>query len=81
MTLKSIHSHSIPNGTKLVAIFADGSGADLFMVDDNGDLYDAEFTHYGPAPDTYLIDAGFCMWMELPDGFPFWFEQKEETRP
>jgi hypothetical protein len=81
MTLNSIAAKSIPNGTKIVAIYGDGSGASLFFVDDLGSLYNAECGYVDIAPDTYLMDHGFAYWMLLPDSFRMWFELHEEKRP
>jgi hypothetical protein len=81
MTLYSIASKSIPNGTKFVAIHDDGSGADLFFIDDLGDLYDTNLKHLDAAPDTWLMNAKYAYWMLLPDSFKLWFEQCEEKRP
>lgn len=80
-TLHYIHAKSIPNGTKFVAFFGDGSGASLFLVDDSGHLYDTDMNQVGIAPDNDLQDRGYVSWIELPDSFKFWFEQHEEKRP
>jgi len=75
-TLNFIPQKSIPNGTTFVAISGDGSGAGLFLITDHGELCDAED---GPmnitTPDTYLMDAGYLYWIELPDSFQLWFEK------
>ena len=82
MTLNSISAKSIPNDTKFVAIYADGSGARLFMIDEANGLYCAENGYLGiMAPDRYLLDGGFSYWMQLPDSFELWFEGREEKRP
>jgi len=80
MTLNSIAARSIPNNTKFVAIYADGSGARLFFIDDIGDLYNSECDKTDIAPDTWLVDAGFAYWIKLPDSFKLWFEQRKERR-
>ena len=77
--MHTIAGRSIPNGTKIAAFYGDGSGAELFLVDDNGDLLGAEEGVAQSAPDFRLIDAGFVYWMKLPDSFKLWFEQAEET--
>ncbi|MDE2105544.1 MAG: hypothetical protein KGL39_50425 [Patescibacteria group bacterium] len=77
----AIASKSIPNGTKFVAFYYDGSGAALFWIDDSGHLYDAEAEEISATPDTHLLDSEFGYWMKLPDGYKFWFEQCEEKRP
>ena len=76
MTLNSIHTKSIPNGTKFVAIYADGSGAHLFKIDKTGKLYCPEGEMLSNAPDTHLMDCDYYYWIELPKTFKLWFEQK-----
>ena len=80
MTLNCINSKSIPNGTKFVAIYGDGSGARLFCIDDSGSLWDSESrpNHITTAPDIWLMDAGFMYWMKLPDTFKLCFENQKE---
>ena len=75
-TINSIHSKSIPNGTRFVAIYADGSGAGLFRIGDDGHLYNSDNEHIDSAPDYWLYAAGYGFWMELPKGFNFWGERK-----
>ena len=64
MTFNFLPSKSIPNGTKIVAFYGDYSGH----------LLDAEFADQTPAPDTWLMDAGYQYWMKIPDTFKLWFE-------
>jgi hypothetical protein len=73
--LNYLPSKSIPNGTKIVALYGDGSGAKLFVSKADGDLYDADNNRVDNYIDTYLLDAGFLYWIELPRTFKFWFEQ------
>ena len=77
-----IPSKSIPNGTRFAALYGDGSGARLYLITDRGELVDAED---GPmdemSPDTWLLDAGFLYWVELPDTYKFWFETAYEKMP
>lgn len=66
-----------PQG-KFVALFADGSGASLFMAVDSHDGLPAYVDHEGdlvPEPETYFVDAGYDLWFPLPDDFKMWFEQ------
>ncbi len=80
--MNSLHGNSIPNGTKFVAFFGDGSGAKLFLISDDGELADAENGFRGiTAPEVWLQDAGFIYWMKLPDSFKLWFEECEEKIP
>ncbi len=75
MQLKTLYSEK-PTG-KFVAIYSDGSGADLFWAIDGEDGLPAYIDAEGdlvPDPETYLIDAGYCNWFPLPDNFEFFFE-------
>lgn len=76
MTLNSIHAKSIPNGTKFVAIYCDGSGADIFRIDRDGYLFDAEGNTLSETPDIHLEGCGYCYWIELPKTFKLWSEYK-----
>jgi len=75
-TLNSIVGKSIPNGTKFVAIYGDGSGASLFAVNGSGHLVNANGETVDNAPDCYLTGAGFSFWIALPRSFEFWYKQK-----
>ena len=74
--LRSIATDSIPNGTKFVALYDDGSGAKLFMVDKDGMLFDGYGIDYGETPDCILMDFGYSHWIALPKTFKIWFEKK-----
>ena len=68
--------YSIPTGTRFVALYCDGSGASLYLIDDEGELYDATDGKLGVvSPDAYLQDTGKMYWIELPATFKFWFER------
>jgi hypothetical protein len=60
-------------GRKIIALFDDGSGANLFFTHEDG-LIDAEGTEYGW---TYLEDS-HIEWTYLPDGFRLWCEDRDE---
>lgn len=75
MTLHSIAAKSVPTGTKFVALYGDGSGASIFMVDADGHLVDVYGKDLGNAPDTVLVDRGFTSWLELPKTFSLWADQ------
>ena len=80
--LNSIAGCSIPNGSRFIALYGDGSGARLFLIDDAGGLFEAQYeVEISRSPDTYLIDHNFCFWIPLPNSFKFWFEREEERRP
>lgn len=72
-----IVSKSIPNGTKFVALYYDGSGASIFMIDKKGHLINHDGVDIESAPDTYLVGSGFGYWIELPKSFKLWFERKK----
>lgn len=79
--MKSIYTSSIPNETKFVAIFQDGSGAELFEINSNGELENYKYEYPISAPDAWLIDAGFGYWIELPRSFKLWKpHQREEAQ-
>lgn len=75
--LKSIYTDK-PEG-KFVAFFSDGSGASLFWAIDGEDGLPDYLDSEGdliPCPETYLIDAGYNHWMQLPNEFKFFFEER-----
>lgn len=76
MILESIRSNSIPNGTKFVAFYGDGSGAMLFLIDANGHLFNAKGSDLGCDPEVELMDRHFIYWLELPRDFKLLFEQR-----
>ena len=78
--MKTIYVHSIPNGTKFVAFYPDGSGCDLFRVTDGGVLIDSHGKVIGNSPDQSLMDIGFTEWMPIPKTFKFWYERKDGVR-
>jgi hypothetical protein len=78
-TFNSIMAKSIPNGTKFVAFYSDGSGCDLFWINDSGELFDVHCDYLSIAPDQYLMDRGFSYWIEIPNKYQFWFEIKDEA--
>ena len=67
--MKSIIDDPPPNGVKIVALFYDGSGAKLLLIDDNGDIYSAE----GEYESKEYMDS-FSHWIEIPDDYKFWME-------
>lgn len=73
--MKYIATESIPNGTKFVAIYGDGSGADLYCIDDDGHLWDSDGEHIHYPPDNFLMDSGYAYWLLLPKTFKLWFER------
>lgn len=65
--LKSIF-HERPIG-KFIALYSDGSGANLFYRDNNGFIYDADG---GACSEEYLDD--YSEWISLPDTYKLFYE-------
>jgi len=65
--LKNMENEPPPNGSKFVVLFSDGSGASLYMRDDEGFYLQAEDGC------SEVIDPGH-FWLPVPDYFKFWFE-------
>lgn len=63
---------------RFIAFFGDGSGADLFIRVDGGDIYNS---HGEIVSDDWLMDAGYCQWMPLLENIKLWFEITEEPHP
>lgn len=70
--LHSLFTKQPKEGRKFVALYSDGSGADVFKRDKQGNLYNGEGEILSQ---TWLEDAGFSSFMYLPDDFTLWFEQ------
>ena len=70
--VKSVFTDIIPPNTTFVAIYADGSGANLFHIDGEQCLYDAELNNMDYAPNPYLQEAGYLWWVKLPKWFQLW---------
>lgn len=65
----------IPKEQKFVAIYGDGSGAELFakdirghIVNPNGDTIDA---------DHELFEAGYVYWQPISNEIQLWYEHKD----
>ena len=61
-------------GRKIVAIYEDGSGAELFWAHDDGLISD-DGDEYGRER---LTDGPFSIWAYLPDGHDLWCERRAE---
>lgn len=61
-----------PKSSKFVALYNDGSGADIFMRFDDGDYCDEHLT---PVDEAIFDD--FLYWIILPDAYEFWGEDIE----
>lgn len=57
-----------PNGSRFVALFDDGSGANLFMRDDYGYYLSAE----EGVPEE--LSTSYKFWIPIPMQFKLWFE-------
>ena len=76
--LRSIATDSIPNSTKFVALYGDGSGAKLFMTNPNGHVVNALGDTYKFSDvNTFLMKREYLYWIELPDNFKLLFERKK----
>ena len=60
-------------GSRIVALYTDGSGARPILVSDDGECLDGED---GSAIEGGLIEFG--VWAYLPDDFRLWFEDHNE---
>lgn len=71
-----------PRGSRFVALFADGGGAELFYLDTAGVLFDAHGEELLRGSDReladFLFDMGFFSWTELPEGMRLFFEEAGE---
>lgn len=77
MKLNSIATQTIPRGSKFIALYGDGSGAQLFMTDKKGNLFGHDGKPRDSEPEAYLMDSCFTWWIKLPNSYKLWFEQKE----
>lgn len=76
MTKLNLIATDPPKG-KFIAIYGDGSGAELFYGRKNGVLVSADGELIeGYDQQEWLEESGFCFWVPLPDDFELWFEQK-----
>lgn len=73
--LRSLYTDPPKNGTKFIAIFDDGSGADIFHFRKDGILQQAGWSEEDCVDDVFwLCDAGYSEWIELPNDFKMWGE-------
>ena len=54
-------------GTRFVALYTDGSGAGVFLLNDKGALVTAEGDYLGKTGEAWFGDAVFSFWAELPE--------------
>jgi len=66
---------------KIVAVFADGSGAGVFLIKNGlvGELIDSPYKNEKscwrfPTNKEWLEDAHYSLWAYLPDNFKLWGE-------
>ena len=64
-------------GSRFVALFDDGSGAELFVWGDDGHLLDADGDDHGVMDreelDDWLYETGHWCWSALPEGYAVGF--------
>ena len=64
-------------GSRFVALFDDGSGAELFVWGDDGHLLDADGDDHGVMDreelDDWLYETGHWCWTALPEGYAVGF--------
>jgi hypothetical protein len=70
--VKSVFSDIIPKNSTIVAIYSDGSGANLFHIDGERCLYNSDMDNMDYAPNHYLQEAGYLWWVKLPKWFQLW---------
>lgn len=76
--LNILYEDKIPNGTKFVALYSDGSGADLFYTNEIGELFNSDSELIDIKDHSWLEDAGYLWWIELPQEFEIWREDFEK---
>lgn len=66
-----------PERGRFVALYDDGSGAALFVWDDDGHLFDAEGDDHGVMDgedlEDWLYESGHWCWTDLPEGYAVGF--------
>jgi len=65
-------------GTSFIALFSDGSGADLFLRADNGDYHNAN-NDINPPDSHWFADSGYLWFAVLPDDFRLFFEEQAKN--
>ena len=73
--IKSVFTDIIPPDTTFVAIYTDGSGANVFTTCPERCLYDAELNNLDYNPNAHLQESGYLMWIKLPKSFKLWGER------
>lgn len=76
MKLFNFYEQPPEHGTRFIAFYSDGSGAELFMRTDNGDYIKAD-SMFAPNTD-WFIDSGYLWFARLPDDFKLFFESGED---
>lgn len=74
-----------PNKQNFIALYEDGSGAELFYWANHDEIYDCEgdLIYDDPVEDFVqtFLDMGYQDWLPLPDGFTFWFMHNSIKKP
>lgn len=61
-----------PVGRKFVAVYADGSGANVYMRSMVSEYKDS---HSNVISFDFFLDCQYSYWQTLPDSFKLWFER------
>ena len=64
-------------GSRIVAFYGDGSGANLFLRDAAGDYYSADGELIQGKD--WFMDSGHCLYAYLPESFRLFFEDGVEN--
>lgn len=77
MILHNFYTENPKKGSVFVAFFDDGSGANLFNRDDEGDYRNARGVLISQ---TWFLDSGYCDFAYLPTNYKLFYEQNGETK-
>lgn len=72
MKLEYFHISLPKKGTKFIALYADGSGAELFHALKDNLCINMEKASYNIDD---LPEHGYNAWIALPDNFELWYEK------
>jgi len=75
MRLHCFYTDEVKAGKRFVAFYGDGSGANLFRKDKDGNYYDTDGEFLSQ---DWFIDSGYIDFAYLPDDFKFWSEVKNK---
>lgn len=79
---KTFYQEMPSDNCKIVALYGDGSGANVFLIKDGmvGELIESPYENEKAAfcyetTTNLLEEAGYFMWAYLPDNFILWGEE------